>query len=128
MTDVWHQFGSDLLLGPTGDLAPVSGAALGQQRVLRRLLTNPGDYIWQPGYGAGLARFIGQPARVAQIRAVIRGQIFKEAAVARFPEPAIDVQYDGEGTVYVHVRYVDAATGETQVLGFSVNASGIGAT
>jgi phage baseplate assembly protein W len=120
MSDAWHQYGSDLAVGPTGDVAGASGAALGQQRVLRRLLTNPGDYIWAPAYGAGLARFVGQPASAAQIRAVVRSQIFREAAVARSPEPVVDVQTDSIGTVYVHIRYADAASGATQVLSFSV--------
>ena len=47
MPDLAHQFGADLVAGATGDLAVVDGPALGRQRVLRRLLTNPGDYIWQ---------------------------------------------------------------------------------
>ncbi len=97
---------------------------LGQQRVLRRLLTNPGDYIWQLDYGAGLARFIGQPANPLQIKAVIRSQIFKEAAVARQPEPVIDVQISpggAAGTVYVYVRYVDADSGaDTDPLIFGI--------
>ena len=124
MTDISHQWGSDLSVGPTGDLAVVSGAQLGQQRVLRRLLTNPGDYIWQLDYGAGLARFIGQPGNELQIRAVIRSQIFKEAVVARTPEPVIDVQVSpgAAGTVYVHIRYVDLPSGQTQILSFSVSA------
>ena len=120
MPDLSHQFGADLTIGPTGDVATASGPALGLQRVLRRLLTNAGDYIWQPGYGAGLAQFVGQPADAARIRAVIRSQIFKESAVARTPEPAIDVQSDGMGMVAVQVRYADALTGETQVLGFTL--------
>lgn len=120
MTDTWHQFGSDLLVGPTGDLASASGSTLGQQRVLRRLLTNPGDYIWAPTYGAGLARFVGSPANAAQIGALVRSQIFKEAVVARFPEPVIDVSSDPTGVVYVHVRYADARSGATEVLSFSV--------
>lgn len=122
MPDLSHQFGADLSPGPTGDLATTSGSTLGQQRVLRRLLTNPGDYIWNPGYGAGLAQFVGQPARTAQIRAVIRSQIFQEAVVARTPEPLVDVSVEPAGNVYVHLRYADAATGQTQVLAFTVGA------
>ncbi len=120
MSDLQHQFGSDLLVGPTGDVATVSGSALGQQRVLRRLLTNAEDYIWQLGYGAGLAQFVGQPADATRIRAVIRGQIFKETAVARTPEPVIDVVSDGAGSVSVQVSYADAKTNVTQVLGFTL--------
>ncbi|MBW4091065.1 MAG: hypothetical protein HIU82_08150 [Proteobacteria bacterium] len=125
MPDLSHQWGADLAVGPTGDLAVTMGAALGQQRVLRRLLTNPGEYIWQPDYGAGLARFIGQPANRLQIQALIRSQIFKESAVARTPEPIIDVSISpggAAGTVYVYIRYQDAGSGQTQVLSFSVGA------
>jgi len=121
MADLWHQFGSDLMVGATGDMAAATGALAGQQRVLRRLLTNPGDYIWQPGYGAGLGQFVGSPASAAQIRAVVRSQIFKEAAVARTPEPIVDVTADASGTVYVYLRYADAASGTTQILSFSVD-------
>jgi hypothetical protein len=120
MSDLQHQFGSDLAVGPTGDVATVSGAALGQQRVLRRLLTNCGDYIWQLGYGAGLAQFVGQSADATRIGAVVRSQIFKEAAVARSPEPLIDVSSDGAGTVSLQVSYADAESSTTQVLGFSL--------
>lgn len=88
--------------------------------MLRRLLTNAGDYIWQLKYGAGLARFVGQPANTRQIRAVIRAQIFQEAVVARVPEPIIAVTINSSGTVYVEIRYVDADTGQVQVLSFSV--------
>ena len=121
MFDLAHQFGSDLSVGPTGDVATVSGSTLGQQRVLRRLLTNAGDYIWQLGYGAGLAQFFGQPADAMRIRAVIRSQIFKETAVARTPEPTIDVASDGAGTVSVQVSYADAETKQTQLLGFTLS-------
>src|SRR6195256_1132934 len=107
MADASHQWGSDLMIGATGDIGTVAGPLLGKQRVLRRLLTNPGDYIWQIDYGAGLARFIGQPTNALQIRAVVRGQIFKEATVARQPEPVIDVEVapgGAAGTVYVNIR------------------------
>jgi phage baseplate assembly protein W len=123
MADLFHSFGSDLVISPTGDIAVASGPTLGQQRVLKRLLTNPGDNIWHRDYGAGLAGFVGQPAAIDQIRATIRSQIFKEAAVARTPEPSIDVTFDQTGTVYVHIRYADAGTGQTQLLSFSAGTS-----
>lgn len=123
--DIAHIWGADMQSGPTGDLALVDGMGWSQQRLLRRLLTNPGDYVWHPEYGAGLARFIGQPGNEQRIRAVIRGQIFREAAVARTPEPVIDVRVSPDGaagTVYVHIRYVDAPSGRTEILSFNVEA------
>jgi len=118
MADGAHLFGGDLQVSESGDVALVDGLQLGQQRVLRRLLTNPGDYIWNLAYGAGLAGFVGKPAATMQIRAVVRSQIFKEAAVATSPEPMIEVTSDQAGTVYVHIRYLDAQSGTTQILNF----------
>jgi phage baseplate assembly protein W len=125
MNDIFHQWGSDVGTGPTGDLALAVDQVVGQQRILRRLLTNPGDYIWHPTYGAGLAGFIGQPANALQIRALVRSQIFKEATVARNPEPTIDVVVSpggASGDVYLHISYVDAQSGQTQILTFSASA------
>lgn len=125
MSDISQTWGSDLFLSASGDIALASGSTLGQQRVLRRLLTNPGDYIWQPNYGAGLSQFIGKPANALQISAAIRSQMFKEPTVARSPEPVIDVALspdDSGNTVYVHIRYVDASSQQTQTISFSINA------
>jgi phage baseplate assembly protein W len=122
MQDAALLWGGDLSAGPTGDIALASGTILGQQRVLRRLLTNPGDYIWHLKYGAGLPHFVGQTTNAAAIKSVIRSQIFMESAVARLPEPEVDVQNAQNGSVYVYIRYVDSTTGGTQVLSFAVNS------
>ena len=122
MQDANLLWGGDLSATLTGDIALASGVALGQQRVLRRLLTNPGDYIWHLDYGAGLARFVGEPCNVAAINSTIRSQIFMESSVARLPEPVIDVQNAQNGSVYVYIRYADLESGATQVLAFTVSA------
>ena len=70
-------------------------------------------------YGAGLSRFVGVPGALGAVRATIRGQIFKEAAVGHTPEPVIDTTSDPTGSLYVHVRYADASTGTTQTLSFT---------
>ena len=81
-----HLWGSDLAWSPTGDLAtsdtdppdratPASPPAHG----VRRVHLAPG--LWRqtsPG-------FVGQPGAALAIRAAIRGQISKEAAVAQTP-------------------------------------------
>ncbi len=85
MADLAHYFGQDLSLGPTGDLALVSGSLAVEQRVLRRLLTAPGAYIWHVPYGAGLGALVGMPANARLITGLVRQQMGLEAAVAQNP-------------------------------------------
>lgn len=121
MNDLHHFIGGDIAVSATGDLQPVSETRRGQQRVLRRLLTNPGEYIWHPEYGAGLAQWVGKTIDMPKIRALIRGQILREASVAKSPEPEITVNEIPNG-VTCTIRYADAANGEPQTLSFNVNA------
>lgn len=120
MADLALQLGGDLSVSPTGDLALAEGAALTQQRVLRRLLTNAGDYIWQPDYGAGLGMFVGQPGAPAAIVGVTRSQLLQEAAVAPSPPPVVTAQIADDGTVLTTLTYADAATAQVSAVSFSV--------
>jgi hypothetical protein len=120
MADLSLQFGGDLSVGQTGDLLLTDGAARTQQRVLLRLLTNPGDYIWQLGYGAGLGQYIGQPGAPAAITGVTRTQLLLETAVATTPAPVIDTVVGDDGTVSLSLNYADAANGQTSLLTFSL--------
>ena len=116
MFDINHTFGGDLAVDVSGDLATASGSALGQQRVLRRLLTNGGDYIWQLTYGAGLPSMIGMPADAAAIAGLVRSQIFLEGAVGQTPTPVIDVETQGS-IVSLQITYTDARDTTTQAIG-----------
>lgn len=118
--DLFQWWDQDLAVGPTGDLLPVDGTTQGQQRVLRRLLTSPGSYIWHPEYGAGLPAYIGQTADTQGIEALIRAQLTLEASVAQDPAPVIQVQPIPSG-VFVQIRYVDGDTGKQVNLSFDVS-------
>jgi hypothetical protein len=130
LNDVFHYFGGDIQVSSTGDLQPVDTTLRGQQRILRRLLTNPsvrnadgtveqGDYIWHPEYGAGLPKWIGRLKDEAKIKALILGQMMLEDAVAKLPEPTIELQDIPDG-IFVLINYVDAPTQTPQVLSFNV--------
>lgn len=114
MADVSHAWGSDWTPSPTGALALTSGADEAEQRILRRLLTNPGDYPWHPGFGAGLGRFVGSPANTGRIAAVVRRQVLLDEAVAPSPEPKVTVRGDTSGHVYLSIVWSYAATGESR--------------
>lgn len=122
MPDIAHQFGNDLTLSPTGDLATSDGTQLGQERVLRRLLTNPQEYLWHLEYGAGLPGFVGQPANIARIRAVTRTQMYRESVVARTPASQISVKVNANGTVTMNIIYADAPTQQNVTLTFNLAA------
>ncbi|HQT89694.1 MAG TPA: hypothetical protein PK677_14295 [Acidiphilium sp.] len=117
MSDISHYFGSDLSLSASGDLLTVAqGAGLTKQRILRRLLTPQGGYIWELPYGAGLPALIGQPVTPMAIQNAVRAQIFNEATVAKAPEPVITVTATTGGTFTVTIAYTDAVSGQPQIL------------
>ncbi len=120
MPDIKMTWSGDLSISPTGDLATSVGPALGTERVLRRLMTNPRDYIWNPDYGAGLGQFVGRPVNAASIESLIRLQMQIEVAVGQVPEPIVEVRPDPGGELYVQVRYADAVTSESAALAFNV--------
>ena len=121
MADLYHYMGGDLSVSATGDLALADGTTLGEQRVLRRLLTVPGAYIWQLPYGAGLPRFVGLPVNPARIAAVTKSQMFRERAVARSPMPVIGVNAQPTGVVTLNIQYVDAPSQTPATLNFNIN-------
>jgi hypothetical protein len=120
MKDLNHYIGGDLSLSPTGSISPVEGIERGKQRVLRRLITNPGDYLFHPEYGAGLGRYVGSLMNIPEIIALIRGQILLEECVAKKPAPVISVSPSNE-TLSVNISYTDAPLGEPVTLSFEVN-------
>ncbi|MGA4020408.1 phage tail protein [Ralstonia nicotianae] len=120
LNDLNHWVGGDVAVSATGDLGTATGDLRTNQRIVRRLVTNPGDYIWHPDYGAGLPQKIGQTLDVAALRGLIRTQVLLEAGVAQTPEPQVDVSAIPNG-VSVHILYTSSATRRPVSLQFSVN-------
>lgn len=116
MADLSMTFGGDLVFGNAGDLALADASVLTEQRVLRRLLTNPGSYIWQVSYGAGLGQFVGAAGQAATAGAVARAQMADEVRVATTPPPQISVDTNNGAGLVMTIAYQDAATGQAGVL------------
>ena len=114
--DIAHVIGADLSIGSTGDLGVASDSAAVQQRVLRRLVTNLGDYIWQLSYGGGLPSHVGATLDVVALQTAVRQQLLLETAVARVPVPTVSVSAGLDGSAIMTIRYGDAASGTTQTL------------
>jgi hypothetical protein len=109
MPDVAHYWGQDLQVSASGDLFVVSGDTETQQRILRRLFTNLGDYIWQLNDGGGLPAMVSAPQNAVGIVAL-------EATVASTPVPVVTVVTQPNGTTTATIQYADAVTGQTNVL------------
>lgn len=103
----------------TGDLRTASGSDRAKQRILRRLLTNPGDYLFHPTYGAGLGKKIGESVKPGEWKALIVGQMRLEASVASHPPPVVKLALI-EGGVSVSLAYTDAMTATPETLHFDV--------
>lgn len=120
--DLNHYIGDDLVISNTGDLALASDSLVGQQRLLRRLLTAVRDYIWHPEYGAGLPGEIGKLYDAPRLTGLVRAQMYKEPIVSTDPgqPPAITFTEILNG-VHVRIRYTDSATRQVAALNFTVD-------
>lgn len=91
MADLSLPWGGDFSPSATGGLVLVDGDALGQQRIIRRLLSAVRSYIFHLDYGAGIPQRIGNPERVNLVAGIVRSQIGLEQSVdPRYP-PTISV-------------------------------------
>jgi prepilin-type processing-associated H-X9-DG protein len=106
---------------PTGSPMPSCATVEGEQRVLRRLLTSPGSYIWHLEYGAGLPQYVGRPGVPSAVNALIVGQMFLEDTVARDPLPTVRTRPIVDG-ISVNIAYADGNVGRIVTLGFDINA------
>jgi hypothetical protein len=121
--DLDQTFGMDILTSPSGDLGIVSLEKRSQQRVVQRLMTNPGNYIWHTEYGAGLPAFVGEALSLNnydQIKSLILSNMFLEDSVSQNPPPVIFIQPIFNG-VFVQINYTMNPSLSPIVLSFEVN-------
>jgi hypothetical protein len=112
MYDIFHEWGSDLVVDSSGDLALSTGSSTVSQRIFRRLLTNPGDYLWNLDYGGGLGQYVGAPTNPTTIQASVRTQLLLETAVPTTPAPQVtaSVVDTANGYVLATITYTDPST------------------
>ena len=128
LADIAHWWGNDINAAANADILTVTGDTRSQQRVFRRLMTNPADdannlpadYPTHPDYGAGLPRYVGSLATADEIAAVCIGQMILEDSVARLPPPTATVKRIADG-LSVSLAYYDAVSGEPVALAFNVS-------
>lgn len=118
MADVYHYFSGDLQLSSNGDLQTADSVQESQQRILRRLLTNPDDYIWHPEYGAGLPSWIGKTIDNNAMQSLIKTQMYLENSVVQIPQPQVDFT-SFFGGISALIKYVEKDSNLPTQLSFS---------
>lgn len=141
MTDIWHFWGQDLTVSPSGDLALVqslnpnipatlAGNDEGTQRIYRRLMTGDalgtsqsGEDIFNPAYGGGIPQKIGSIMDPVNWKAEIVSQMFNESAVAKTPRPQVTFAGQLPASAFVTIKYQNAQTGQPIALTFNPNGT-----
>lgn len=130
LSDVSHWYGGDLQSTNSGDLQTVSGTVRGEQRVFRRLMTNPAtdtlpaDDPFDPTYGGGLPRMIGKRLDIPKAQAQCLAQMLLEDCVAKTPTPQVTLTQSPSDftSINVVVAYNDQPSNEPVVLSFTVGS------
>jgi len=119
MPSEFHWWGLDTQFTAAGDDASVTAVDEINQRIVRELLTPPGDYLFQPSYGAGLGRYIGRALsndKFSEIKAAIRSVVARQPDILKQPGAQIAFQNDASGLVAVQILYTYAPTGQAVTL------------
>jgi hypothetical protein len=123
MIDISHEWGEDLRLSASGDLLTSAQHETTRQKLVRRLLTNPGDDLWNLEFGLGLGYYVGRTIDVREIEAKVRSQLSREPNVAAIPPARVEVESDGVepgGRCVLRISYVDKSTGSAKTATLSL--------
>jgi hypothetical protein len=120
--DTSQYFNSDWELDSRNDLLRAYQPTEGNQRIIRRLLTAPGQYVWHPTYGAGVGAFIGKGLSdkdANKLKATINAQIYQEPFVAQSPPAKITLQRSDNGLLCV-IQYYNLVKEDYEVVNFTI--------
>lgn len=117
--DIWYNLAAadpltgkaDYVVLASGDWAVATGLIALRQSLLRRLITNPGEWQTMPQYGVGALQFVKRPntaAVRAELEARIRSQFLRDDRVESITKVQIDPLPDGEPGLVVTVFIVAA--------------------
>ena len=118
--DLWldaRVAGADTITTPSGDLAVVGGEEALRQALIRRVVTNPGDWALLPNYGVGARRYVkarNTRAMRDELAERVRSQFLAEPRVERIERVTISTTEDGLG---IHVLAVVIPVGRLRTEG-----------
>lgn len=123
MQDINQWWSSDIV-SESGGISLSDSVTTTQQRIIRRVLTNPvsvegpPDYIWNPTYGCGAKRYVGAPQnKLIELKNIIVNQLSFEDGVSQSPLPEV-ILNTSSSLLTITIKYVDISTGLPQTLSF----------
>ena len=121
MSSLSHTVGGDLDLSGSGNLTLVSDAEETRQKILRRLCTNPGGYIWHPDYGAGLPAMVGMTMDAGTLQGIVQEQMADESGVDQTQPITVTVTNTPAGFYRCDITYTDSQTQTIQALTYQAS-------
>lgn len=98
----------NLVVTPAGDWAVVEGVDAIRQSILHEALTSPGEFVFRPEYGMGLAELVKAPLSRATLDAAqnrTRERLAKNPRIARVREALLErVDINGASGLRVVIR------------------------
>lgn len=112
--DIWYDISKpnaakqtpDYVVNSAGDWTLATGLEALRQSLLRRLLTNPGEWKTKPKYGVGARQYVkakNTAANRAELEARIRSQFLQDPRVDSIASVTITALFDGGLQISVFV-------------------------
>jgi len=105
--DIHHIIGSDILLDKSNDLSFVFDTNETNQRIMRRLFTNKGTYIWNAKWGGSIPWKIGEMLSLEVYREIVNevtAAVLEDDDVAKDPPPEIKIETTSNGLI-CYIKY-----------------------
>jgi len=112
-TDIWLDVSrpdasgeANYVITPTGDLTLVMGREALRQSLIRRTITNPGEWRTLPNYGVGARQYVkGQntPAKRAELESRIRANYLQDPRVLTVDTAIVTPLDDGSQGIRISV-------------------------
>lgn len=115
-TDIWFDVSrpddngeAAYVVTPAGDLTIVTGREALRQSLIRRWITNPGEWTTVPDYGAGARQYVkgrNTPALRAELESRIRAQTLRDKRVQSVTVVTVSQLEDGSAGIKISVTVV----------------------
>jgi len=102
----------------TGDLVTIDGIENFKRALIRRWITRPGEFVYRPGYGAGLVDYVNEIPNLAtqkRIFKLIQEQALQDSRTENVKSVAFDSDDDNPSLVKITVRVKAKGYGDVDI-------------